>query len=99
MSQPVTIQQVMTISHGEFLRSLQPLGRDYPYRIDAQGRHIQMTMGDSRIEIFLGEERSKRLGALTLPETTVDFHFHGIETKDIEKFFFRFDLCFRRGGG
>jgi len=99
MSQVITTQRVMTISHGEFLRSLQPLGRDYPFHIDEQGRHIQLTMGTNRIEILLGEERSKRLGALTLPETTVDFHFHGFEADDVERFFFRFDLCFRRGGG
>jgi hypothetical protein len=99
MIRVVSTQRVMTISHAEFLRSLNPLGRDYPYRIDEQGRQILLTEGERRIEIQLGEERSKRLGALTLPETTVDFRFHGFEAQDMERFFFRFDLCFRRGGG
>lgn len=99
MNQCLTTQRVMTITHAEFLRSLQPLGRDYPYTLNEQGRHILLSQGERRIEIQLGEERSKRLGALNLPETTVDFSFHGFGPQEMERFFFRFDLCFRRGGG
>ena len=99
MSHDLQLQRVMSISHAEFLRSLKPLGRYYLYHIDERGLKIQFVEDNRRIEIRLGEERQKRLGVLILPETTVDFHFYASNPQDIARFFFRFDLCFRRGGG
>jgi hypothetical protein len=99
MTSVTTIQRIMSISHGEFLRSLKPLGKHYPYRIDDMGRMIHLSDEARTIEIRLGTEGRRRLGALELPETAVEFHFHGFEAEEIERFFFRFDLCFRRGGG
>lgn len=94
-----TILRVMSISHTEFLRSLKPLGKYYPYRIDESRRQILLTDRERRIEIRLGKQQRKLLGALDLPETTVEFRFHACEQRDIERFFSRFDICFRRGGG
>lgn len=99
MNPETTRRRVMSISHSEFLHSLKPFGRYYPYRIDAQGQHIKLTDGDRQVEIRLGKERQNRLGALTLPVMDVDFHFHAFDPPEIERFFHRFDLCFRRGGG
>lgn len=94
-----TILRIMSISHAEFLRSFKPLGRYYPYRIDDSRRQIQLKDRERRIEIRLGAEQRRHLGALCLPETTVEFQFHAFERNEIERFFARFDLCFRRGGG
>ncbi|MGD8909918.1 MAG: hypothetical protein PVI92_11295 [Chromatiales bacterium] len=99
MTPVTTIQRIMSISHDEFLRNLKPLGKHYPYRIDRRGRRIHLSIEDRTIEIRLGTEGYRRLGALELPETAVEFHFHNFEVQEIERFFFRFDLCFRRGGG
>jgi hypothetical protein len=99
MTPVITIRRIMSISHGEFQRSLKPLDKHYPYRIDVAGRTIHLRDGERTIEIRLGTEGRRRLGALELPETFVEFHFHDFEAQEIDRFFFRFDLCFRRGGG
>ncbi|MEJ2692727.1 MAG: hypothetical protein P8166_06600 [Candidatus Thiodiazotropha sp.] len=89
----------MSISHAEFLRSLEPLGKYYSYRIDDSQRQILLQGKDQHIEIRLGNEQRKQLGALELPVTTVEFRFDTSKQQDIESFLSRFDLCFRRGGG
>jgi hypothetical protein len=99
MKSVTSVRRVMTISHAEFLRSLVPLGRHYPYLIDESACRIQLTDDDQQIEILLGQEGRKRLGALELPETAVEFRFHPSDPTAVERFFARFDLCFRRGGG
>lgn len=99
MNRGVACHRVMSISHAEFLRSLQPLGRNYPYCIAPTGREIRLRDGERLVEIRLGEESRRRLGALELPETRIDFLFHDFEPAAMERFFNRFDLCFRRGGG
>ncbi len=99
MKPVTTMRRVMTISHTEFLRSLVPFGKHYPYRIDESGRRILLTDDERRIEIRLGEEGRRRLGSLELPETAVEFRFHQAEPATVDRFFSRFDLCFRRGGG
>ncbi|MEJ2453002.1 MAG: hypothetical protein P8103_02440 [Candidatus Thiodiazotropha sp.] len=99
MKPGISVRRVMSISHAEFLRSLIPLGKHYPYRIDESEGRILLTDHDRQIEIRLGREGRRRLGALELPETAVDFHFHASDPTTVERFFARFDLCFRRGGG
>ena len=99
MKPTTTIQRVMSISHAEFLRSLEPLRKHYPYQIDDSQRQILLQDKDQHIEIRLGDERRKQLGALELPVTTVEFRFDAGKQQDIECFLSRFDLCFRRGGG
>ncbi len=99
MKPVITIRRVMTISHTEFLRSLVPFGKHYPYRVDESGDCIFLTDDGRQIEIRLGQEGHRRLGSLELPETTVEFLFHQAEPATVDRFFSRFDLCFRRGGG
>lgn len=94
-----TLQRLMSISHAEFLRCLEPLARDYPCHIEESGRRIVLTAEAGEIDIRLGEEGVRRLGALTLPETAVTFHFESGDDEAVERFLSRFDLCFRRGGG
>ena len=94
-----TVRRVMSISHAEFLRSLVPLGKHYPYRIDESQHTIRLSDGEDQIEIRLGLEGRRKLGALELPETRVEFLFQTDTPAAVECFFARFDLCFRRGGG
>ena len=99
MSREFARRYLMSISHTEFLRCLEPLGRDYPYRSDETGKRIILRAGDGHVKIRLGEERSRHLGSLELTEITIDIQFHNVEADTRERFFRRFDLCFRRGGG
>ncbi len=89
----------MTISQAEFLRSLTPLGKHYRYHIDEEKRRVVIDDGPRRAEIRLGPETSNRLGALEMPAMEVELSFQGFAQKELERFRFRFDLCFRRGGG
>lgn len=99
MSRVTRIRRNMSISHAEFLRSLAPLGKHYPYEIDPSRQCIRVTGKAGLIQILLGEERRKHLGSLELPETTVEFRFPALNKQEIELFLSRFDLCFQRGGG
>ncbi len=99
MTPVVTLQRVMTISHAEFLRTLEQFGRHRPYRLEEAGRRIVLAQAQSEVTIELGDEETRRLGALVLPQTRVAFRFAGLSPSEIEGFLERFDLCFRRGGG
>jgi hypothetical protein len=99
MNAIMTQRRVMSISHAEFLRSLIPLTKHYPYQIDETGRIIHLTDEQRQIVIRLGNEGRRKLGAMELPKMTVEFQFHELEPAAIDRFFYHFDLCFRRGGG
>ncbi len=99
MTPEPTVRRMMSISHAEFLRSLEPLGRYYAYRIEPSGREVLVQDPMGQIEISLGEEQRHRLGSLQLPQTMVTFRFGLLDTGSVERFLSRFDLCFRRGGG
>jgi hypothetical protein len=99
MSPAAGIRRIMSISHAEFFRSIEPLARDYPYAIEPSRRRIHFKGDHAHIEIRLSPERRKQLGSLELPETTVDFCFAAAKQRDIDSFMARFDRCFHRGGG
>jgi hypothetical protein len=51
------------------------------------------------LTLELGPERERRLGALCLPVTDVQFRFSGFDQASFKAFIERFDLAFQRGGG
>jgi hypothetical protein len=89
----------MSITHSEFLRSLQPLKRYYSLREEDQGRRIVIEAETLSVEIVLGVEGVLTLGSLSVPSSKVDFIFHPSSSDEKAQFLARFDLCFRRGGG
>ncbi|RLW54715.1 MAG: hypothetical protein B6D76_06425 [gamma proteobacterium symbiont of Stewartia floridana] len=91
--------RLMAISHRDFLRSLQPMKRDYPIRVEEQGTRFVITRDGLHLEISLGQEQAVRMGSLTMPRTQVDFTFHSASPQQVADFFVRFELSFRRGGG
>ncbi len=91
--------RLMAISHAEFLRSITPLKKHYRYHIDEEKRRIVVNDGPRSVEVRLGPETSKRLGVLQMPAMEVELSFHGFTQEELERFRYRFDLCFRRGGG
>ena len=87
----------MGLSHGEFLRSLPAAVVGMEFRV--QGPRIQVLDAERRVEIDLGPEQQRRLGALVLPQTPVRLSFHGFSVEKRGEFCKRFDLAFQRGGG
>lgn len=89
----------MSITHSEFLRSLQPLKRHYALHEEDHGSRIVVGAETLSVEIVLGAEGVLSLGSLSVPSTKVDFIFHSSSSDAKAQFLARFDLCFRRGGG
>lgn len=89
----------MTITHAEFLRSLRPLERHYQIEITDDATHIVITNGTGQVHIKLKPQKTRKLANLRLPSTEVELMFKGFDDLELERFWSRFDLCFRRGGG
>jgi len=54
---------------------------------------------DQLLEIVLGAERQRSLGALKLPVTDVQLVFSGFSETEFQVFLKRFDMAYQRGGG
>lgn len=99
----------MTITHAEFLRSLHPLKQHYhietsddpPCIVVVDGTGCDQSGCDRlpQVRIDLGPQASRQLGSLQLPMTEVKLTFQGFSRIELELFWTRFDLSFRRGGG
>ena len=89
----------MTITHAEFLRSLRPLERHYQVEINDGRQHIVISGGSGQVQISLGPQYIRQLANLRLPTMEVELIFTGVGDSELELFWSRFDLCFRRGGG
>ena len=87
----------MGLSHREFFRSLQTLAREWQCQIRNDGVLIDYDGGE--IDIVLGKEGRRRIAAMSLPRTEVQFCFSRLTSLQRKKFFYRFDLAYRRGGG
>jgi len=87
----------MGIDHAELFRRLPAaIGfRDYRVVDDT----IILQEDDRSIEIRYSTEEIRRLGAMRLPITRLEFRFSGYGQDEIDVFLSRFDLYFRRGGG
>jgi hypothetical protein len=94
-----TYTRIMCITHADFLRSLLPLKKYYPYKINDAAKQILIDDDQRVIQIQLGAEAHVELGSLTMPSTEVTFTFQGFTPSERDLFWSRFDLCFRRGGG
>jgi hypothetical protein len=87
----------MALTHAEFLRSLPRAAAGMERRVE--GAKIELSDPPRRVIISLGPERSRRLGALALPETEVRLSLEGFSREERLAFLDRFELAFRRGGG
>ena len=87
----------MGLTHVEFFREVPAALRHREYL--RQDRQVRVVLGRGSLVITLGSEQTRRIAALRLPYTVVEFAFEGVEQIEREDFMQRFDLCFRRGGG
>lgn len=58
-----------------------------------------MEDGTRKLTITLSLETTRRIGAIELPATRVEFAFQDYDQTRIDEFIADFDLHFRRGGG
>ncbi len=87
----------MTISHADFFRLLPLAMEPMPYTcLDSR---IEARQGSRRASIDISEEKSFRLGALTLPSVSVTLESTGFSDEEWAGFLSRFDQVFQRGGG
>ena len=96
---PVDLRRMMTISHAEFLRSLLPLRQHYRIDIDKASGEVEISHQRLKAVLSLHENRPLKMGSLSMPSLEVDFNFGNSAADEIARFWSRFDLCFRRGGG
>ena len=87
----------MAVSRADFLRTLPSVLNKTMYSIS--GDEITAERGNRTLQISLSRESSRRLGAVSLPVTQVEFIFSGYSEIEVQQFFERFDMCYRRGGG
>ncbi len=91
----------MTITRADFLRSLSPLEKYYRIEIDETVGEVRVSRRTRtfRVVLQLHDERPLRLGSLNMSSLRVDFLFAEGSVDEVARFWSRFDLCFRRGGG
>lgn len=94
---PYVIVSQMGLTHAEFLRSLPTAAGGMDLRVEAP--RILIEDETRRVEIRLGPEQQRHLGALVLPVTEVRLMFHGFSPDERKRFLKRFELTFQRGGG
>jgi hypothetical protein len=99
MNQPIPprMSRDMGLTLGDFVRSL-PSAVD-PLVYQVEGRMFTITHPQGSVIIELGETGERRIASLSLPVTSVDFQFNGLDEAARRLFMQRFDRYFQRGGG
>ena len=92
-----TFVREMSISHSDFFRLLPKAVKSYPYQ--QQDKEIKISLDGDEICITLSEERSRKIGSLTLPVTDVAFQVKNVAENTRNEFFKQFDRAYQRGGG
>lgn len=87
----------MGLTRAEFERSLPSAVASRAYRVEGRCYIIKYPPG--RVMITLGETGERRIAALALPVTRVEFLFEGLDSEVRSRFMERFDRYFQRGGG
>ncbi len=90
-------EREMTISLKEFYRLLPHALRNTEYYVTDNIIFIKKEKG--KIEIYPGEEGSRSIASLNLPNLKVLFVFNDITDDEITRFFTNFNRAYQRGGG
>ena len=93
----ILVQREMTITHADFFRLLPRALASYKFKISDQS--IQVTMETGIVNIQLGQETTRTIGALELPVTHMKFYFKNTTDKETRQFFDKFDPAYQKGGG
>lgn len=88
----------MTISHGEFQKSLGSLAPGTPP--PEPGEAVRLPLGSGAVVIGFAALPGMRLGGLLeLPRAQVTLTFEAVPAPERDAFLRRFDVAFQRGGG
>ena len=93
----VRLTKDMGLSHREFFASLATLAKEVSCRKSDTGAIVEYDSGE--VHVVLGPEGIRKLGAITLPRTSVSLEFHNLSEAQRGQFLERFNIAFRRGGG
>lgn len=96
-SPPARFSREMGLNRAEFERSLPSAVAPRTYHVE--GRRYIIDHPEGRVLIILGETGERRIAALALPVTPVEFCFEGLDGEARSRFMERFDRYFQRGGG
>lgn len=94
---PASFSREMGLTQADFERSLPSAVAPGICRVDGRRYTIEYPQGEVRIT--LGETGERRIAALVLPVTLVEFRFTGLDVDARSRFMARFDRYFQRGGG
>ena len=95
-----TISRIMGSEHEEFYRLIgKTLQSTQTLKVNKKSAKFCITSSEGTIRIHLEQVKRKKLGALQLPETVVNFEFKGLTENSIQSYMRRFDMTFQRGGG
>jgi hypothetical protein len=81
------------------MRSLLPLKRYYQIETDQDNGSVVIAGPAFKVVLHLSESDAIALGSLTMPTLQVSFEFEDTSRDEVARFWSRFELCFRRGGG
>jgi hypothetical protein len=87
----------MGIAHADLFRNLAAAIDQRPHRVD--GGVIHVDDGPHRIVIRYSAEGERRIGALRLPFTVLEFRFEGHDEAVVNAFMECFRRAYQRGGG
>lgn len=94
---PEHFTREMGLSDREFMRTLPAAIAPLNFRLADKTISIDHPGGNVRIR--LQEMPDRRIAAIRIPKTSVEFRFSGLSDVERLQFMHRFDLHFQRGGG
>jgi len=97
MSVPQRLVRDMGLNLAEFRRSI--VAAVLPHEYIVGGRTFTIMHPQGRLRITLGETKARKIAALSIPQTQVEFDFGTLDEGAREAFLERFDRYFHRGGG
>lgn len=96
---PTTIEKIMTLSAGEFAKSLAAFAGADVVVADGRARMPVGTGGGAAEIVFVPLPPRRVGGLLELPQAKVAITMRNVPASDAEAFLRRFDIAFQRGGG
>ncbi len=98
---PTTIEKTMTLSAGEFAKSIAAFTGGDVAITDSRGRAtVAVNDKGGSAEIAFEALPSRRVGGLLeLPQARVTITLANVPAAELDAFLRRFDIAFQRGGG
>lgn len=96
---PTTIEKFMTLSAGEFAKSLAAFAGTDVVIADGRAQMPVGTEGGTAEIVFVPLPPRRVGGLLELPQAKVAITLRNVPAGDAEAFLRRFDIAFQRGGG